>query len=115
MSAEDSQPTKCQKTEESCKKKFSIYPYLYFPGNSSEAIDFYVKVFNAKVPIRQTYGNCPGGAPSEEVKDKILHASIQFDGNIIMISDACFSEAATFGNAVQLSILMDDLVAMTRI
>ena len=107
--SEDSQPSKVQKLEEAPSKKYSINPYLYFPGNAGEAIDFYTKVFNATVPIRSTYANCPGGSPSEEVKDKILHASIQFGGNNIMISDACAGEPATFGNAVQLCIVFTDV------
>ena len=108
MSGEDSQPSKVQKLEEVPSKKYSLNPYLYFPGNAGEAIDFYAKVFNATVPVRSTFANCPGGSPSEEVKDKILHASIQFGTNTIMISDASMSEEATFGNAVQLCIVLTD-------
>ncbi len=88
-----------------------LTPYLHFSGNAEEALNFYVSAFNGKIEMFSRYDDSP--MPSDEDwKQKIMHARLVFDNNMIMISDAFKGgEVKTDGN-IQLSIEMDDAEAM---
>jgi PhnB protein len=93
-------------------KKFTLYPYINFHGEGKEAIAHYVKVFGAKAPFVKTFAEGPPGNPEadESMNDQIMHASIQFGDNTIMISD-CKKSSNT--SNISLCIGCTDLDTMT--
>ena len=66
--------------------QFEMLPYLSFLGNCEEALNFYNGIFNGKVEIISRYDN-PAMNVSEEFKNKILHASLQFGKYNLFASD----------------------------
>ena len=53
---------------------------LGFDGNCREAFDYYAKVLGGKVVFRMTYGESPMANQYPEVKDRIVHSSLQVPG-----------------------------------
>jgi PhnB protein len=95
--------------------KIRLEPYLYFNGNAQEAIDYYVMLFNAEVKYLGKYSETPVNVP-DHWKDKVFHASITFDGVMIMFSDVENpAKPAQFGQNSQLSIYWNSLEKCTDI
>jgi PhnB protein len=66
-----------------------INPYLHFNGNCEAALRFYQKVLGAKIEAMFPFGEGPPEMKMPpEWKDKIMHATITIDGEIVMASDA---------------------------
>jgi uncharacterized glyoxalase superfamily protein PhnB len=69
-----------------------LTPYLFFDGNAREAMEFYKDCFGGKLEV-MTYAHapedaCPGGTkPTEETRDKIMHACLTTGDLILMASD----------------------------
>ncbi len=86
----------------------AIVPYLLFNGNAAEALAFYAKALNGKVLFQQTFGESP--MPStEDMKDKIMHASFQAGQLALMVSDCPPDKAAVNGSSVSLSLNFSDV------
>lgn len=86
--------------------------YLIFGGNAEEALNFYAAVFNGKIEQLGRYGESPMPC-DEDYKDKIMHARLVFgDDNLLMISDDGKGNPVKTDGNIQLSIGMDDAVAM---
>ena len=66
-----------------------VNPYLTFDGNCGAALKFYQKVLGAQIEETFPYGE---GNPEMKTppgwQDKIMHARITIDGEIVMASDA---------------------------
>jgi len=66
-----------------------VNPYLSYDGNCGAALNFYQKVLGARIEETYPYGE---GNPEMQTppgwKDKIMHARVSIDGEIIMASDA---------------------------
>ena len=98
-----------------CNKSTALCPYLTFPGNASEALDFYASVFGGKTE-KHKFSDCPSENQCEASKDKILHASLHFDGNCIMLADVCAKTSTyTIGNAIHLNICMTNSGEMNKV
>lgn len=68
--------------------------YLYFAGNCEEALAFYEKVAGGKLLFSMPFGGSPAeGMMPPGWEDKILHASTELGGQVIMASDAPQSQA----------------------
>ncbi len=68
-----------------------IRPYLYFRNECNDAIELYSRAFNTGVIERMRFGDIPpGGGPPvpEELKGRILHATLRFGDNFIRMSDS---------------------------
>jgi PhnB protein len=65
-----------------------VNPYLNFNGNCEEAFNFYAKTFGGKILFKVTHGETPEGHRNPELKDKIMHATLQVGDRVIMGSDA---------------------------
>jgi PhnB protein len=63
--------------------------YLFFNGNCEEAFKHYEKVLGGKITAMMTHAGTPAEAetPSEWL-NKILHACIEIEGQMLMASDA---------------------------
>ncbi|MBS1947162.1 MAG: VOC family protein [Bacteroidetes bacterium] len=84
-----------------------LNPYLMFAGNAEEAMNFYVNALGGAIAQLGRYGESP--MPSDEDwKQKIMHAKIEFDDNILMISDASKGEKVSTDGNIQLAIGFDN-------
>ena len=66
-----------------------INPYLFFDSNCEAAFKFYEKVLGGKIELMLRNSEGPpemGTAPDR--KQKIMHARMSIDGEVIMASDA---------------------------
>jgi len=88
-----------------------VNPYLFFNGNCEAALKFYQKVLGARVEGMLRFDTGPADMPvPSDWKDKILHASILIDGEVIMASDAFpgdFHQPQGFAVALQVQDSVD--------
>ena len=111
-------PSQCTTT---CPKSMCVSPYLTFPGNANEALEFYTSVFGGKFE-KHKYSDCPAEstcatAACEASKDKIMHASLHFGGNCIMLADVCpkSTQAYSVGTAIHVNICMTNINEMNKV
>ncbi len=84
-----------------------LNPYLHFEGNAEEALNFYKDVFKAEITRLSRYKDNP--APTDEDwKEKLLHGRLEFDSNIIMISDGNKGYKPSRDGNIQLSIEVEN-------
>lgn len=84
-----------------------LNPYIHFAGNAEEALNFYATVLGGEVLNIQRYGDAP--MPSDEdYKQKIMHARLAFDGNLIMISDVFKGQPVSTEGNVHLSVEVEE-------
>lgn len=95
----------------------NIQPYLFFEGRAEEAIAFYRSALGAEVIMLVRYKDSPEppGMPlpagSEE---KVMHASLQIGGAIVMLSDGMCSGKQNF-SGFSLSIDATDEAEAKRV
>jgi PhnB protein len=64
-------------------------PYLLFNGDCAEAFKLYEQLFGGKIESSSTFAGSPAAEHvPPEFGDKILHAAMTIDGQVIMASDA---------------------------
>lgn len=85
-----------------------LNPYLLFKGNAEEALNFYKDALGGEVAMLSRYGDSPMPA-DDDWKQKIMHSRLEFDGNIIMISDSQKQDAVSFEGNVQLSAEVESI------
>jgi len=91
----------------------AIVPYLSLNGNTAEVMAFYEKALNGKILFQQTFGESP--MPStEDMKDKIMHATFQADKLTLMFSDCPPQHASTAGNNISLSLNFTDVESIEK-
>lgn len=79
---------------------------LVFPGNCKEAMAFYEKALGAKKTSCATFGEMPANPAfpmSEDMKNLVMHASLEVDGITILFSDLRPDDAFTQGKQTSLS------------
>ena len=88
----------------------NLDPYLFFKGNAKDAMDFYKGIFGGELTI-MTFGDAGAQMPgAEEMKDKIMHAKLEGDVNL-MASDS--REASEHAAKIELSLSGDDEQKLT--
>ena len=68
----------------------ALTPYLTFPGNAREAMEFYQSCLGGELNI-STFGEGPQDYPGsnvEEMKDKVMHACLTCGDLVLMASDS---------------------------
>ncbi|MEO7313481.1 MAG: VOC family protein [Chitinophagaceae bacterium] len=91
-----------------------LTPYLNFAGNAEEALNFYAAVFDGEITMLSRYGDSP--MPSDDDwKDKLIHARLSFEGNLVMISDAFKGQPPLAAGNVQLSLEITDAAKIEAI
>ena len=66
-----------------------VNPYLFYNGNCAEALKYYQKVLGARIEAMLPYSDGPAEMKvAPEHKDRIMHARITIDGEVLMASDA---------------------------
>lgn len=64
-------------------------PYLLFNGDCAEAFKFYEQTLGGKIDALMPFAGSPSAEHTPpDWQDKILHASMTIDGQMIMASDA---------------------------
>lgn len=91
-----------------------LIPYLGFNGNCEEAINFYKEVFDGEILQLGRYGESPMET-SDELKDKIMHARLQFGDTLIMFSDMMGEKEAEAGSMISLSIDCDGIDQLEKV
>lgn len=80
----------------------TIQPYLFFRGRCEEAIEFYKKALGAKVGMVMRFKDNPDRPPPGVVPpsldERIMHASIEIDDAMIMMSDGMKEGGPAFGS-----------------
>ncbi len=65
-----------------------INPYVTYPGNAREALEFYAAALGGEIDALMTIGEIPdAGEVSEGYKDKLAHGRIIFPSGTLMVSD----------------------------
>lgn len=68
-----------------------VQPYVFFPGNCQQAIDFYCETLQAKVQFKMTFAEAPDRDASPECvaapPDGIMHANLLLGSSQVMMSD----------------------------
>lgn len=68
----------------------SLNPYLFFDGNTREAVHFYEKALGGKVMGIMTYGDMPADPNhplADDMKDRVMHAHLKVGDADLMFSD----------------------------
>jgi len=88
-----------------------ITPYLFFPGNCEDALNFYKTVFKGEITFIQRFGeaNMP---VEEDYRDKIMHATLEFGSSKIQFSDGAPHKKITPGDNVHLSLTFENETKM---
>ncbi len=89
-------------------------PYLNFDGQCAEAMKTYERVFGGKVVSLITFGDSPDQEQiPPEARDRIMHASLDVDGGILMASDT-FPGQCVEGSGQPSIAISFDAVARAR-
>ena len=63
--------------------------YLFFDGNCADAMRFYERTLGGKIEMMMTHAEAPDGEKGPpESANRILHARLALDGQVLMASDA---------------------------
>ncbi|MCA1063739.1 VOC family protein [Rossellomorea sp. AcN35-11] len=88
-----------------------LNPYLFFDGNTREAVHFYEKALGGNVLSIMTYGDVPGDPDHpmpDDMKDRIMHAHLKVGDADLMFSDTYEGMPYHPGNAMQIAIHPED-------
>jgi PhnB protein len=91
-----------------------LNPYIHFAGNAEEALNFYAKVLGGSIQQLGRYGDSPMDS-DEDWKQKIMHARLVFDENMVMISDSFKGQPVSVGGNIQLNINMDSVEDLEKV
>lgn len=91
-------------------------PYLFFGGNCAEAMTAYERILGGKIRMMAKYGDAPPEAKPGEgcpqlppgFENKIMHASLEFEGSILMASDSPMPDFQPMRN-VYISVTYPDV------
>jgi PhnB protein len=78
-----------------------------FSGKAGEALNFYKDALQGEILFKQSYGEAPMPCP-DDYKDKIMHATLGFEGSHLMLSDSFPGNEVTMGSNVHLSLSFED-------
>lgn len=91
----------------------AVNAYINFRGNCREALEFYTDVFGAQKPDIMTYGEQDHAFPiTEEAKNLVLHAELNFMGGKVMFSDVMDNMPFVVGNNICLTVVSDNQQAL---
>lgn len=91
-----------------------LNPYLLFAGNAEEVVNFYKAVFGGEITMLSRFGDAPQPV-DEDWKQKIMHVRLEFDGNLIMISDGFKGYAVEGKGNIQLSVEIPTVEKLTEV
>ncbi|MDN5709109.1 MAG: VOC family protein [Planococcus sp. (in: firmicutes)] len=95
----------------------TVNVYMIFNGNCEEAVAYYAKIFGTEPDGLSRFGDMasePGQDMPEEMKSRIMHASLDIHGSAVMFSDAMSDAPITIGQNINVTVISDDLNKMTE-
>lgn len=95
----------------------SVNVYMIFNGNCREAVEYYAEVFGTGTPEISRYGDMPpepGYEMPEEMKDRVMHTSLDIHGSAVMFSDGMSDSPVPFGKNINVTVVDDDLDKLTE-
>ena len=88
-----------------------LHPYLNFPGNTREVMEFYGQVFGVE-PRLSTFGEFNAVPADSEHADKVMHSSLEVTDLIQLFAADHLESMAPYdyqpGNNINLSLMGDD-------
>lgn len=92
-----------------------LNPYLIFLGNAEEVLNFYHKVLGGEITMMSRYADAPMPC-DEDWKNKIMHSRLEFDGNMIMISDTMKGMTdGTVGGNIHMSVDVESVEKIDKV
>lgn len=86
----------------------AITPYLFFGGTCEEAIALYKEALGAKVQMLMRFNESPDQPPEgclpPGFDNKVMHASIEIDGQLLMVSDGIDEKGGFSGVSISLTV-----------
>jgi PhnB protein len=94
-----------------------INPYLNFPGNAEEALNFYKSVFGGSFSSVVRYKDLPipGKTLTKKDENKIMHMALPVSNDLLMASDTPDSERHNKGNDIYIMVSPDSKSEADRI
>ncbi|WP_412985830.1 VOC family protein [Pontimicrobium sp. IMCC45349] len=88
-----------------------LQSYLAFNGNCQEAINFYKDVFDAQVTTLMHFKDAPEDVMCvpDEAKNLVMHATLEFQDCLFMMSDTIDEANFVKGNNFSMSINVADV------
>lgn len=86
----------------------NIVPYLFFPGNCEQAMNYYKECLDGEITGLQRFGDTEMPV-DENYKQKIMHAELKAENIHIMFSDGAPHKKITEGDNVQLSLNLNSI------
>lgn len=85
----------------------AVHPYLFFPGNCNEAMNFYKGILGGNLEVMPFEGS-PMEVP-DEYKQNVMHSTLQSGSVIIMASDGMPGQEVPKGSMTSLSLDFGDV------
>jgi PhnB protein len=92
----------------------SLIPYLNFNGNARQAVELYQRALGAKVETLQPFAEAPGTEKMPDAKERIIHALLRLDGNVLMLSDIRAQDPEALPGNAHVCLGFDDAADMAR-
>lgn len=91
-------------------------PYLFFDGTAAAAMRFYAEIFGGKIEMMMTQADAPPGQGMPPGSpDRIMHASVSFDGHLLMASDSMQGQPVGAMQGASLSLSYPDVAEANRV
>jgi PhnB protein len=89
-----------------------VQVYLFFNGNTEEAVEFYRQALGAKVEMVLRFKDSPDAPPPGVVppgyENKVMHCSFRVGDTMVMASDGCGPEECAFkGFSLSLAVVTE--------
>jgi len=84
-----------------------VNPYLFFNGTAVKALELYKNALGARAANVSTFGEAPGTPPASA--NLIMHATLDIDGQTVMLSDSMPGQPFAAGGNVQVCLNLDDV------
>lgn len=85
-------------------------PYITLNGNAAEAMEFYERVYGGTTKGVMRFGDMPNPESPipEEARNRVLHAVLEVDGNLLFLSDTAPGAHFALGNQLSIAIVFED-------
>lgn len=88
--------------------------YLTFNGQCEAAFTFYHRVLGGELTPFSRFGESPV-ATDEASKNRVMHVTLTFEGNVLMGSDTMPGQPLTEGTNISLSLNIPQIMDMERL
>ncbi|MGE3801267.1 MAG: VOC family protein [Candidatus Kapaibacterium sp.] len=85
----------------------SLIPYLVFPGNCREVIEFYSEVLKGELTHIQTFGESPIDVP-EDFKDRVFDSELKAENIHLKASDDLPNHPVQLGTNISMFVMFSD-------